>query len=349
MSTEPLLKIEGLTKHFPIRSGLLGRQVGAVKAVDAVDLTIEEGTTIGLVGESGCGKTTLGRCIVRAHDPTGGRMLYRRPDGSVVDVAGLKEKELKPYRGQVRMIFQDPHSSLNPRKTLREIIGEPMRAHQYGTKEEIHDRVGELLDRVGLRPEYANRYPHAFSGGERQRVGIARALALSPRLVVADEAVSALDVSVRAQILNLLTDLQEESGIGFLFVSHDLGIIEHVADVVAVMYLGKVVEQGPTGELYGRPMHPYTEALLSAVPDPDPAARKRRERIKLLGDIADPANVPAGCPFHPRCVYAKDVCRTEQPPLREVGGRRVACHFAEELELRGVPDPDVREDPKVNA
>ncbi|MEV0823170.1 ABC transporter ATP-binding protein [Nonomuraea rubra] len=343
MSEEPLLKLEGLAKHFPIRSGLLGRQVGTVKAVDEVDLDIAAGTTLGLVGESGCGKTTLGRCIVRAHDPTGGRMLYRRPDGSVTDVAGLKEKELKPYRAEVRMIFQDPHSSLNPRKTLREIIGEPMRVHRYGTPDEIDQRVGELLERVGLRPEYANRYPHAFSGGQRQRVGIARALALSPRLVVADEAVSALDVSVRAQILNLLMDLQEESDLGFLFVSHDLGIIEHVADVVAVMYLGRVVEQGPTEELYARPLHPYTEALLSAVPDPDPAAKRHRERIKLLGDIADPAHVPPGCPFNPRCVYAKDECRTERPPLREVGGRRVACHFAEELDLRGVPDPDVRE------
>ncbi|MEV0614282.1 oligopeptide/dipeptide ABC transporter ATP-binding protein [Nonomuraea sp. NPDC050404] len=349
MSTEPLLKIEALSKHFPIRSGLLGRQVGAVKAVDEVDLEIAAGSTLGLVGESGCGKTTLGRCIVRAHDPTGGRMLYRRRDGSVSDVAGLTDKELKPYRAEVRMIFQDPHSSLNPRKTLREIIGEPMRVHRIGTSDEIDDRVGELLERVGLRPEYANRYPHAFSGGQRQRVGIARALALSPRLVVADEAVSALDVSVRAQILNLLMDLQEESELGFLFVSHDLGIVEHVSDVVAVMYLGRVVEQGPTEELYTRPMHPYTEALLSAVPDPDPAAKKHRERIKLLGDIADPANVPEGCPFNPRCVYAKDTCRTERPPLREVHGRRVACHFAEELELRGVPDPDLREDPVVNA
>ncbi|MCF6470573.1 dipeptide ABC transporter ATP-binding protein [Nonomuraea sp. MG754425] len=347
--SEPLLKLEGLTKHFPVRSGLLGRQIGAVKAVDEVDLDIAAGRTLGLVGESGCGKTTLGRCIVRAHDPTGGRLLYWRPDGSSIDVARLKEKELKSYRAEVRMIFQDPHSSLNPRKTLREIIGEPMRVHAYGSADEIDQRVGDLLERVGLRPEYANRYPHAFSGGQRQRVGIARALALSPRLVVADEAVSALDVSVRAQILNLLMDLQEESDLGFLFVSHDLGIIEHVADEVAVMYLGRVVEQGPTEELYTRPTHPYTEALLSAVPDPDPAAKRHRERIKLLGDIADPAHVPPGCPFHPRCVYAKDTCRTERPPLREVQGRRVACHFAEELDLRGVPDPDVREDPVVKA
>ncbi|MET8865183.1 oligopeptide/dipeptide ABC transporter ATP-binding protein [Nonomuraea sp. NPDC004580] len=343
MSTEPLLEIEGLSKHFPVRSGLLGRQVGAVRAVDEVDLSIAPGSTLGLVGESGCGKTTLGRCIVRAHDPTGGRMLYRRADGSVIDVAGLKERELKPYRAEVRMIFQDPHSSLNPRKTLREIIGEPMRVHGYGSSDEIAERVGELLERVGLRREYADRYPHAFSGGQRQRVGIARALALSPRLVVADEAVSALDVSVRAQILNLLMDLQEESELGFLFVSHDLGIIEHVADVVAVMYLGRVVEEAPTEELYRRPLHPYTEALLSAVPDPDPAARRQRERIKLLGDIADPANVPPGCPFHPRCVYAKEECRADRPPLREVGGRRVACHFAGELDLRGVSDPGVRE------
>ncbi|WP_327581573.1 ATP-binding cassette domain-containing protein [Nonomuraea sp. NBC_00507] len=330
-----LLEIDGLTKHFPIRSGLLGRQVGLVKAVDGVSLTIRAGSTLGMVGESGSGKTTLGRCVVRAYEPTGGRILFHRADGTQVDLAALKEKELKPYRAEVRMIFQDPHSSLNPRKTLREIIGEPMRVHGYGTKDEIGDRVRELLRRVGLRPEYADRYPHAFSGGERQRVGIARALALSPRLVVADEAVSALDVSVRAQILNLLMDLQEESGLSYLFISHDLSVIEHVADVVAVMYVGRVVELAPKESLYERPLHPYTEALLSAVPDPDPSA-KRRDRVVLRGDPADPASPPPGCPFHPRCAYAQDVCRTDVPPLREIQGRQVACHLASDLSLRGV-------------
>jgi peptide/nickel transport system ATP-binding protein len=253
-----------------------------------------------------------------------------------VDLAQLSEQELKPYRAQVRLIFQDPHSSLDPRKTLRDIIAEPLRVQERGSRDEIDDRVAALLKRVGLRAEYAHRYPHAFSGGERQRVVIARALATDPRLVVADEAVSALDVSVRAQILNLLKDLQEESGLTYLFVSHDLGIVEHVADDVAVMYVGKLVESASTEELYSKPLHPYTEALLSAVPDPDPASRGKRSRIMLRGEIADPSKVPPGCPFNPRCAYAEKRCRTEVPQLREIGGRRVACHFAEQLDLKGV-------------
>ncbi|MGY0055509.1 ABC transporter ATP-binding protein [Streptomyces sp. LZ34] len=331
-----LLRVHGLTKHFPIRHGLLGRTVGHVRAVDGVSLKIPAGRTVALVGESGCGKSTLGRCLLRVHEPTSGEIRYHPRDGDPVDLAALGERALKPYRNEIRLVFQDPYASLNPRMTLLQIVGEPLRANLGLRAAEIEERVAELLRRVGLPPEYLRRYPNAFSGGQRQRVGIARALAPGPRLVVADEAVSALDVSVRAQILNLLKDLQDESDLTYLFISHDLGVVEYMADEVAVMYVGKVVETGATDDLYERPLHPYTEALLSAVPDPDPGAR-RRERIVLRGEVADPSRVPPGCPFHPRCRYAQDRCRTEVPALREPApGRAVACHFAGELDLKGV-------------
>ncbi|WP_049565719.1 ABC transporter ATP-binding protein [Streptomyces sp. SBT349] len=332
-----LLETRGLTKHFPLRRGLLGRVAGHVRAVDGVDLRVPGGRTVALVGESGCGKSTLGRCLLRVYEPTAGEILFRDPaDGTTVDLAALDEAALKPYRSKIRMVFQDPFASLNPRMTLLQIVGEPLRVNRSLGREELEEQVAELLRRVGLRPEHMRRYPNAFSGGQRQRVGIARALALSPRLVVADEAVSALDVSVRAQILNLLKDLQDEEELTYLFISHDLGVVEYMADEVVVMYVGRVVETGATDELYGGPLHPYTEALLSAVPDPDPAAR-RRERIVLRGEVADPSRVPFGCPFHPRCFHARDRCATEVPALREIRpGRTAACHFAEELELRGV-------------
>lgn len=335
---EVLLETRGLSKFFPITKGLWGRTVGEIKAVDGVDLQIRHGRTVGLVGESGCGKSTLGRCILRAYEPTAGEILYRKQDGAVVDLAPMSERQLKPFRKDIRMVFQDPFSSLNPRMTLLDIVGEPLRVNRAVRESEIEDRVVGLLRKVGLRPEYLHRYPNAFSGGERQRVGLARALALEPRLVVADEAVSALDVSVRAQILNLMKDLQDTDDLTYLFISHDLGMVEYMADEVVVMYVGHVVESGPTDEMYDRPFHPYTEALLSAVPNPDPSAA-RRDRIVLRGEVADPSDVPSGCPFRTRCPYAQEVCATDVPPLREISpGRKAACHFADELELRGLAE-----------
>ena len=338
-TSDVLLETRGLSKYFPIKKGMWGRTVGHVKAVDQVDLQVKQGQTVGLVGESGCGKSTLGRTILRAYEPTAGEIRYRRDDGTVVDLAPLSERQLKPYRKSIRMIFQDPFSSLNPRMTLADVIGEPLRVNNVVPESQIEDRVSALLRRVGLRPEYLRRYPNAFSGGERQRVGLARALALDPRLVVADEAVSALDVSVRAQILNLMKDLQEDENLTYLFVSHDLSMVEYMADEVVVMYVGHVVETGPTTDLYRRPHHPYTEALLSAVPNPDPSASRSRDRIVLQGEVADPSNVPSGCPFRTRCAYAQEKCSTEVPPLREIEpGRKVACHFSEQLGLRGIED-----------
>jgi len=338
-----ILEVNNLRMHFPIVKGFLRRTIGHVKAVDNVNLFVQKGETLGLVGESGCGKTTTGRCIIRAYTPTSGEILYRTPDDKIVDLAKLKsEGDLRPYRRDIRMIFQDPYSSLNPRMTLLQIVGDPIMANHVASGKELEDRVAMLLKRVGLRPEYMRRYPHAFSGGERQRIGIARALALNPRVVIADESVSALDVSVRAQILNLLQDLQQEFGLTYLFVAHDLSVVEYICDRVAVMYVGKLVELADTETLYMRPLHPYTEALLSAVPKPDPRLRNRGNRIIPEGEVADPAKPPSGCYFHPRCRFAKERCSIEEPALRDLGNNHfVACHFAGELTLRGVLDKKV--------
>ncbi len=331
----PLLEARKLKRFFPIRKGLLRRVVGQVRAVDEVSFHINQGETLSLVGESGCGKTTTARCILRALKPTAGQVLFRTSSGAVVDTARLPKPALKPFRHQMQMIFQDPFSSLNPRMTVFDIIAEPLLASGMTSRDERRQRVEELLERVRLRPEFMQRFPHAFSGGQRQRIGIARALALNPSLIVADEPVSALDVSVQAQILNLMLDLQDELGLTYLFVAHDLSVVKHISDRVAVMYVGKIVEIAETKQLFNSPKHPYTEALLSAVPKPDP--RRRSERIVLQGEVADPAHPPSGCYFHPRCSHAIDRCRTERPQLEEIQpGHVVACHRAREIDLKGV-------------
>jgi peptide/nickel transport system ATP-binding protein len=332
---QPLLRVSGLQKLFPIRKGFLKRTVGHVRAVDGVNFHIDEGETLGLVGESGCGKTTTARCILRAIEPTAGEVFMRVADGSVVEVGKLRRAELRALRREMQMIFQDPFTSLNPRMTLLDLVGEPLLVHGLRSRREREERVADLLRRVGLRPEYMRRFPHAFSGGERQRIGIARALALHPRLVVADEPVSALDVSVQAQILNLLQDLQSELRLTYLFVAHDLSVVRHISNRVAVMYVGRMVELAETEELFSRPKHPYTAALLSAVPEPDP--RMRSQRIVLQGEVANPAAPPGGCYFHPRCPHAIEVCRTQEPTWHELSpGHFVGCHRAEELQLPGV-------------
>jgi oligopeptide/dipeptide ABC transporter ATP-binding protein len=337
MSDAPgeLVAVEGLTKHFVARPGLLGGAGGGrhklVRAVDGVSLRIGAGETLGLVGESGCGKSTLGRAILRLHEPTSGRVII---DGT--DVTALAPRPLRAFRKRAQIIFQDPYASLNPRMTVGAILEEPLIIHRLGDKTARQRRVVELLERVGLRPEAAARHPHEFSGGQRQRVGIARALAVEPKFIVADEPLSALDVSIQAQIVNLLVDLQRERSLTFLFISHDLKIVQHLCDRVAVMYLGRVVEEAPSAALYARPLHPYTAALLSAVPEPDPA--RRRARILLEGDVPSPSAPPPGCPFHPRCpLYARKgrpaECATTAPPLEAKGSpqHRAACHFAGEL------------------
>ncbi|TVQ22329.1 MAG: ATP-binding cassette domain-containing protein [Spirochaetaceae bacterium] len=337
LDTDELLRLESLCVHFPIYKGLLRRHTGDVRAVDDVNLSVKKGEVLGLVGESGCGKTTTGRSIVRILKPTSGKILYQEEQGKVVDLAKLNDRQLFKYRADIRMVFQDPFSSLNPRLTVGDIIGEVLEIQGW-RKSDINDRVQYLLEKVGLRPEYVGRFPHAFSGGERQRIGIARALATNPRLVVADESVSALDVSIQAQTINLLQDLQEEFGLTYLFVAHDLSVVEHISDRVAVMYVGKIVEVADKDSLFGSPKHPYTEALLHSVPKPDPKRRRLVSVPKLKGEVADPANPPSGCYFHPRCPYAQDRCKIERPALRKLpSGHQVACHFAEELDLEGIP------------
>jgi len=342
MRNDAMLQVRDLRMYFAVRAGFFRRVVNQVRAVDGVDLFIRPGETLGLVGESGCGKTTTGRCIIRAYKPLSGQILYRREDGDVVDLAPLDDQSLRPYHREIRLIFQDPYSSLNPRMPVVDLVGEPLKVNKMAKGQELEDRVADLLRRVGLRPEYMKRYPHAFSGGERQRIGIARALSLGPRLVICDEAVSALDVSVRAQILNLLEDLQQEYHLTYLFIAHDLSVVEYICDRVAVMYVGKLVELASTDELFAQPQHPYTEALLSAVPQPDPLLRDRKQRVMLEGEVPDPAHPPGGCYFHPRCRYSDGSrCVSETPALRETSPVHfVACHYAEELSLTGVMIPD---------
>ncbi len=330
-----LLIVRDLVKHFPVLGGVLRRVVGHVRAVDGVSFTLHEGECLGLVGESGSGKTTCGRCILRAIEPTSGEILFRADGEKFVNVLEAKGAELKRLRRQMQMVFQDPYSSLNPRMTVFDIVGEPLLVHGMRRRREREERVRELLAQVGLAPHHLRRYPHAFSGGQRQRIGIARALALNPRLIVADEPVSALDVSVQAQVLNLLAELQERLNLTYLFIAHDLTVVRHISDRIAVMYVGRLVELADVESLFEQPLHPYTEALLSAVPLPDPGAKSRR--VLLRGEVADPSNPPSGCHFHPRCNYAEEICREEVPELVELHpGRFVRCHLAARLTLQGL-------------
>ena len=330
-----ILEVRNLKKHFPIRVGFANRVKGHVRAVDGISFDVRQGETLALVGESGSGKTTAVRCLVRALDPTAGEIRFHTETGKWIDLSDLSRRELRPLRPQMQMVFQDPRSSLNPRMTVLDIIGEPLLLNGMNNRNDRIDRVEELLRLVRLRPEYMRRFPHAFSGGQRQRIGIARALALNPRLVIADEPVSALDVSVQAQTLNLLLELQEELGLTYIFVAHDLSVVKHISDRVAVMYVGKIVEIGERDQVFFNPKHPYTAALLNAVPRTDP--RASRTRIPLRGEVADPADPPSGCYFHPRCAYATERCGTETPVAEVVDGdRRVECLRVAELELPGV-------------
>lgn len=330
-----LLTVKDLYKHYPIKSGFFSQSRGTVKAVDGVSFYIRPGETLGLVGESGCGKTTTGRMVLRVIEPTGGEIRFRERELGWVDLTALKNRQLQPIRKNIQMIFQDPYASLDPRMPLLEIIGEPLTASNLARGNDLKEQVAEAMRLVGLRPEYMSRYPHAFSGGQRQRIGIARALVSHPQLIVADESVSALDVSIQAQILNLLKELQERLYLTYLFIAHDLSVVRHISNRVAVMYVGKLVECSEKKNIFGNPKHPYTEALLSAVPRPDP--KRKVERIMLPGDIADPSHPPTGCYFHPRCRYAQEICKTTPPQLEEITTEHfVSCHRARELNLHGV-------------
>ena len=330
-----ILEVKDLKMYFPIRSGLLQTVVGHVKAVDGVSFKLKEREVLGLVGESGCGKTTVGRTVLRLYDLTAGEIFFHRKNGDWVDISRINQKEMKPLRREMRMIFQDPFSSLNPRLTVKDLISEPLEIHNVAHGKEAEDRVAELMREVGLDPIYMRRYPHEFSGGQRQRIGLARTLSLNPRLVIADEPVSALDVSVQAQVLNLLQSLQADLGLTLIFIAHDLSVVEHISDRIGVMYVGKIVELTETDELLRHPLHPYTEALLSAIPPADPDIRVKR--IILQGDVPSPAKPPPGCIFHPRCNYAQPQCSQQEPQLEEISPAHfVSCHFAKELSLAGI-------------
>jgi len=330
-----ILEVKNLKMHFPIHRGLLQRVVGQVKAVDGVSFALREREVLGLVGESGCGKTTVGRTILRLYEPTSGDIRYHRKSGEWIDIAKIKQQDMKPLRREMRMIFQDPFSSLNPRLTVKDLISEPLEIHNIAHGKDAEEQVAVLMRSVGLDPAYMRRYPHEFSGGQRQRIGLARTLSLHPRLIIADEPVSALDVSVQAQVLNLLQSLQADLGLTLVFVAHDLSVVEHISDRIAVMYVGKIVELAETNELLRNPMMPQTEALLSSIPPADPDIRPNR--IRLQGEVPSPANPPSGCIFHPRCAYAQPVCSQQEPSLVEyTPGHFASCHFAKELHLRGI-------------
>jgi oligopeptide transport system ATP-binding protein len=343
---DPLLEVEHLVKYFPIKEGLLvDREVAAVHAVDDVSFTLREGETLGLVGESGCGKSTLCRSVMQLIAPTSGSVRFQGQE-----LVGRGRKEMQPLRRQMQMIFQDPYASLNPRKRVGQIVGDPLKLHGIASGRELRRNVQELLERVGLSAEHYNRYPHEFSGGQRQRIGIARALALRPKLIIADEPVSALDVSIQAQIINLLDDLQDEFGLSYIFVAHDLGVVRHVSDRIAVMYLGKIVERSPGAELYQRPIHPYSVALLSAVPIPDPKANAERQPVVLEGDVPSPVDPPSACRFHTRCPWATDICSDQEPPLADYGsGHAAACHHPRNVDAKMIAAAEVAPDSPESA